>query len=121
MASANKTVVVTGASSGIGLAVVEAYVKQGYNVVGNARTLSHLQKVAERLGSKFVPVDGDISKKATAQRVFDTAIAQFGQVDILVNNAGIFVAKPFAAYTEEDIESVFDTNLKGVIYITQLV
>lgn len=116
----NKTVVVTGASSGIGLAVAEAYVQRGYNVVGNARTLSRLQEVAARLGDRFIPVDGDIGEPLTAKRVFDTAVAQFGKVDILINNAGIFLAKPFAEYTSDDVNRIFDTNLKGFLYITQL-
>jgi len=120
MSTQNKTVVVTGASSGIGLAVAEAYIKLGHNVVGNARTLSQLQAVADKLGKRFVPVDGDIALPATAKRIFDTAIAQFGQVDILVNNAGIFLPKAFDAYSSEDIDRIFDTNLKGFLYITQL-
>jgi NAD(P)-dependent dehydrogenase (short-subunit alcohol dehydrogenase family) len=116
----NKTVIVTGASSGIGLAIAEAYVKLGYNVVGNARTLSRLQEAAEKLGKRFVPVDGDIGDPATAKRLFDTAIAQFGKVDILINNAGIFLPKPFAEYTPDDVDRIFDTNLKGFLYVTQL-
>lgn len=116
----NKTVIITGASSGIGLALSEAYVRRGYNVVGNARTVSRLQDAAEKLGKRFVPVDGDIGDPATAKRLFDTAIAQFGKVDILVNNAGIFLPKPFADYTPEDVDRIFDTNLKGFLYVTQL-
>jgi NAD(P)-dependent dehydrogenase (short-subunit alcohol dehydrogenase family) len=121
MNAQNKTVVVTGASSGIGLAVAEAYVKLGYNVVGNARTLAHLQDVEKKLGKRFVPVDGDIAAPATAKRVFDTAVAQFGQIDILVNNAGIFLPKVFSEFTPEETDRMFDTNLKGFLYITQLV
>ena len=116
----NKTVIVTGASSGMGLAIAEAYVKLGYNVVGNARTVSRLQDAADKLGKRFVPVDGDIGDPATAKRLFDTAIAQFGKVDILINNAGIFLPKPFADYTPDDVDRIFDTNLKGFLYVTQL-
>ncbi|HEY6774330.1 MAG TPA: SDR family oxidoreductase [Oxalicibacterium sp.] len=116
-----KTAIITGASSGIGLAVAEAYVQRGYNVVGNARTLSRLQEAGAGLGARFIPVDGDIGDPATAKRVFDTAVAQFGKVDILINNAGIFLAKPFAEYTTEDVDRIFDTNLKGFLYISQLV
>lgn len=119
-AAENKTVIVTGASSGIGLAIAEAYVRRGYNVVGNARTVSRLQETADKLGKRFVPVDGDIGDPATAKRLFDTAIAQFGKVDILINNAGIFLPKPFADYTPQDVDRMFDTNLKGFLYVTQL-
>ena len=118
--AASKTVIVTGASSGIGLAIAEAYVAKGYNVVGNARTLATLQKVEARLGKQFVGVDGDIADPGVAKRLFDTAIAQFGKVDILVNNAGIFLPKAFSAYTTDDVDRVFDTNLKGFLFITQV-
>ena len=120
MSTQTKTVIVTGASSGIGLAVAEAYAKRGYNVVGNARSLPRLQEAAAKIGKHFVPVEGDIALPETARRVFDTAIAQFGGVDILINNAGIFVPKAFDAFTPEEVERMLDTNIKGVFYITQL-
>jgi NAD(P)-dependent dehydrogenase (short-subunit alcohol dehydrogenase family) len=65
-------------------------------------------------------VDGDIASPTTAKRVFDTAVAQFGQIDILVNNAGIFLPKVFSEFTPEETDRMFDTNLKGFLYITQL-
>jgi NAD(P)-dependent dehydrogenase (short-subunit alcohol dehydrogenase family) len=102
----NKTVIVTGASSGIGFAVAEAYLKRGYNVVGNARTIERLKAAADKLGnpSNFVLVPGDIAKPETAKLLFERAVAAFGKVDILVNNAGIFIAKPVTDYTEQDLD-----------------
>ena len=96
-----KTVIVTGASSGIGFAVAKAYLDRGYNVVGNARTMDRLKEAAAQLGNpaNFLPVAGDISKAATAKDLFEKAIAAFGKVDILINNAGIFVAKTTGEYT----------------------
>jgi NAD(P)-dependent dehydrogenase (short-subunit alcohol dehydrogenase family) len=119
--NSNQTVIVTGASSGIGFAVAKAYVERGYNVVGNARTLARLQSAAEQLGNpaNFLLVPGDISKAATAADLFDKAIAAFGKVDILINNAGIFLAKPIGDYTEDDLESIVSTNLKGFFYPSQ--
>jgi len=116
-----KTVIVTGASSGIGFAVAQAYLQRGYNVVGNARSLDGLQGAAAKLGNpaNFLFVAGDIAKPATAAALFDKAIAAFGKVDILINNAGIFIAKPIADYTEDDLESIVSTNLKGFFYPTQ--
>ena len=72
-----KTVIVTGASSGIGFAIAEAYLKRGYNVVGNARTLDRLQTAAAQWGnpSNFLPVAGDIADPATAKVLFERAIA----------------------------------------------
>lgn len=117
----NKTVIVTGASSGIGFAVAKAYLERGYNVVGNARTPERLQSAAEQLGNpaNFLLVAGDISKASTAAELFDKAISAFGKVDILINNAGIFIAKPIGEYTEDDLESIVSTNLKGFFYPSQ--
>ncbi|RBA24327.1 SDR family NAD(P)-dependent oxidoreductase [Herminiimonas fonticola] len=121
MNTTNKTVIVTGASSGIGYALVEAYLKRGYNVVGNARTSERLQAAAAKLGNpkNFLQVAGDIAKPSTAKELFSKAIAAFGQVDILINNAGIFIAKPIAQYTENDLDSLVNTNLKGFFYPSQ--
>ena len=117
----NQTVVVTGASSGIGFAVAKAYLDRGYNVVGNARTLDRLEAAAAKLGNpaNFLPVPGDIALPTTAAALFEKAIAAFGKVDILINNAGIFIAKPLADYSEAEIEAVIDTNIKGFLYPSQ--
>lgn len=116
-----KTVIVTGASSGIGFAITEAYIKRGYNVVGNARTLDRLQTAAAQWGNpaNFLPVAGDIADPATATLLFERAVAAFGQVDILINNAGIFIAKPVADYTQDEVKSIVDTNLMGFFYPSQ--
>ncbi|MGH8435041.1 MAG: SDR family NAD(P)-dependent oxidoreductase [Pseudomonas sp.] len=121
MQSHQKTVVITGASSGIGLALAEAYLQRGFNVVGNARSEERLQAAAAHLGhsERFLGVAGDIAESATAKRIFERAVAGFGKVDILVNNAGIFNAKPFTEYTEEDLETLVNTNLKGFFYASQ--
>jgi NAD(P)-dependent dehydrogenase (short-subunit alcohol dehydrogenase family) len=116
-----KTVVITGASSGIGFAIAEAYLKKGYNVVGNGRTQDRLDEAAKKLGNpqNFVGVAGDISKPATAKELFKQAKSRFGKVDILINNAGIFIAKPITAYTDDDLDQLIDTNLKGFFFPTR--
>lgn len=117
----SKTVIVTGASSGLGFAIARAYLERGYNVVGNARTQARLEEAAARLGNphNFLAVAGDIARPDTARRLFAQAIEAFGQVDILINNAGIFIAKPVGDYTEEELEAIVDTNLKGFFYPSQ--
>jgi NAD(P)-dependent dehydrogenase (short-subunit alcohol dehydrogenase family) len=116
-----KTVVITGASSGIGFALAQAYLRRGDNVVGNGRTLARLQGAADKLGNpdNFLPVAGDVASPAIAAAIFARAIERFGKVDVLINNAGIFIAKPVADYSEEDVENIVSTNLKGFFYITQ--
>lgn len=116
-----RTVIITGASSGIGLALAEAYLARGDNVVGNARTAARLEAVAAKLASpgRFLPVAGDIADPATAVCLFERAIAAFGGVDILINNAGIFDSKPFAEYSPANIDAAINTNLRGFVHASQ--
>ena len=118
MTQQQKTIIVTGASQGIGAGVVQAFLARGYNVVATSRSVS--KSKAFQPSDRLVLVDGDIGEMATAIKVADTAIQKFGAIDALVNNAGIFIAKPFLEYTPEDFKSLAHTNLEGYIYITQL-
>ncbi|MFG0583503.1 SDR family NAD(P)-dependent oxidoreductase [Pseudomonas sp. zjy_9] len=119
--SNNRTVVITGASSGIGFGLAKAFLAQGFNVVGNARSAERLEQARAQLGNPagFVGVAGDIARPQTARQLIDAGIEAFGQVDVLVNNAGFFLPKPFLDYTPEDIDSLLETNLKGVVYASQ--
>ncbi len=86
MANTQKTVIVTGASRGIGAAVVKAFLERGYNVVGTSRSTT---KSAElKASDKLALVDGDIGQAATARKVVDAAVQKFGSIDAVVNNAG---------------------------------
>ncbi|MDP9931855.1 SDR family NAD(P)-dependent oxidoreductase [Variovorax paradoxus] len=115
------TVVITGASSGIGLGLAQAYLERGFNVVANARTEERLAAAAKQLGNpaRFFGVAGDIGRRDTAQQLVNRAVERFGKVDVLVNNAGIFNAKPFVDYTEEELDQLVATNLKGFVYASQ--
>lgn len=116
-----KTVIVTGASSGLGFAIAQAYLARGYQVVANARSLERLQAAADKLGrpANLLLAPGDIALPETTERLFSLAIQAFGQVDILINNAGIFIAKPIADYTPEEVDAMVATNLKGFFYPAQ--
>jgi NAD(P)-dependent dehydrogenase (short-subunit alcohol dehydrogenase family) len=118
MSKSDPTVIVTGATSGIGLGLAEAFLKAGYNVVGTGRSTERLQAAAAQLnaGQRFIGVAGDVGRPESAAQVFEQAIAAFGKVDVLVNNAGIFTAKPFVQFTPAEIEEQIGTNLKGVLY-----
>jgi NAD(P)-dependent dehydrogenase (short-subunit alcohol dehydrogenase family) len=115
--TSKKTVIVTGASQGIGAAVVQAFLDRGYNVVATSRSVS---KAGFAQSPNLALVDGDIGQAATAEEVAQSAINKFGSIDAVVNNAGIFVAKPFTDYTAEDFRKLVATNLEGFIFITQL-
>ncbi len=116
-----KTVLITGASSGIGLGLAEAYLSRGANVVLNARDEARLTRAAETLGhpDRIARVPGDVSDRATGQQIVATAVDRFGGVDVLVNSAGHFYAKSFYDYTEEDLDSFLNTHLKGTYLISQ--
>jgi NAD(P)-dependent dehydrogenase (short-subunit alcohol dehydrogenase family) len=117
MTNIQKTVIVTGASQGIGAAVVKAFLERGYDVVGTSRNAT---KSAElKASDKLVLVDGDIGLSVTARKVADVALRQFGSIDVVVNNAGIFSAKPFTDYSVDDFRALVSTNLEGFIHITQ--
>ena len=115
--TSNKTVIVTGASQGIGAAIVQAFLDRGYNVVATSLSFS---------GTGFAPsstlalVDGDISQAATADKVAQTAMAKFGSIDHVVNNAGIFSVKPFTDYTIDEFRRFVSVNLEGFIFVTQV-
>jgi NAD(P)-dependent dehydrogenase (short-subunit alcohol dehydrogenase family) len=111
--SIQKVAVVTGASQGIGAALVEAYRKLGYAVVANSRSITPSGDAG------ILAVAGDIADPAVGARVIDRALATFGRVDTLVNNAGVFVAKPFTDYTGADFDLVTGVNLRGFFEVTQ--
>jgi NAD(P)-dependent dehydrogenase (short-subunit alcohol dehydrogenase family) len=118
MTQQQKTIIVTGASQGIGAGVVQAFLARGYNVVATSRSIS--KSGAFQPSDRLALVDGDIGELATAIKVAATAIEKFGAIDALVNNAGIFFPKPFIDYTPEDLKSLVHTNLEGYVYISQL-
>ena len=118
MTSKQKTVIVTGASQGIGAGVVQAFLARGYNVVGTSRNATKSKEFSA--SDHLVLIDGDIGQFETAQKVAELAIKKFGSIDAVVANAGIFFVKPFTDYTAEDFKALVSTNLEGFIYITQL-
>jgi NAD(P)-dependent dehydrogenase (short-subunit alcohol dehydrogenase family) len=117
MGSKLKTVIVTGASQGIGAGVVQAFLDRGYNVLANSRNITKSGAFTE--SDKLGLVDGSVGDSAVAAQIVKTAISKFGSIDALVNNAGIFFTKPFTAYTAEDFKALSSTNLEGFLYVTQ--
>src|SRR4029077_11411693 len=106
--------VITGASQGIGAALVKAYRDRNYRVVATARSIGPSRD------DDILAVPGDIADRQTAKRAISEGMARFGRVDTLVNNAGIFIAKPFTEYTEADYAAVLGVNTTGFFHATQL-
>src|SRR5947207_9657615 len=113
-----KTVIVTGASQGIGAGVVQAFLARDYDVVGTARSATKSKELSA--SDRLVLVDGDIGQFETAQKVAELTLKKFGSIDAVVANAGIFLVKPFTEYTAEDFRALVATNLSGFIYVAQL-
>ncbi len=113
MSKERKVAVITGASQGIGEALVRAYLDRNYRLVATSRSIKASKE------PDVLTVAGDIGDPATGPRVIAEAIRQFGRVDTLVNNAGIFIAAPFTKYSPEQYAQFVLTNLNGFFYITQ--
>jgi NAD(P)-dependent dehydrogenase (short-subunit alcohol dehydrogenase family) len=113
MSNERKVAVITGASQGIGEALVKAYLDRNYRVVATSRSIK------PSTDPDVLTVAGDIGDPATGPRVIAEALRKFGRVDTLVNNAGIFVAGPFTKTSAEQYTKVVATNLNGFFYITQ--
>jgi len=114
--ASKKTVIITGASQGIGAAIVQDLLDGGYNVVATSRSISQSGLAAS---SSLALVDGDIGEATTAEKIVQSAVNAFGSINHVVNNAGIFLAKPFTDYTDDDFRRLVSTNLEGFILITQ--
>lgn len=119
MSSPPKTVIVTGASQGIGAGIVARFVERAFNVVATSRKVTRSNEVAA--SERVALVDGDIGEPTTAAKVVETALSRFQSIDVLVNNAGIFFTKPFTDYTADDLQSLVSTNIEGFLHVTQLV
>lgn len=113
MSNTPKVAIITGASQGIGEALVAGYRKLGYAVVANSRS------IAASDDPMVLAVAGDIGQPGMGRRVVDAAVARFGRVDTIVNNAGIFISKSFTDYTDEDYDAITGVNLRGFFELTR--
>ena len=113
MSKAQAVAVITGASRGIGAALVEAFRNRNYRVVATSRSIKPCRDEG------LVTVKGDVADPNTANLVFKEALDRFGRVDTLINNAGTFIAKPFTSYSNDDYASYIATNVTGFFHMTQ--
>ncbi|XP_061390579.1 farnesol dehydrogenase-like [Musca vetustissima] len=119
----NKVAVVTGASSGIGEAIVKDLVENGLQVVGLARRLERVEDIRKKLSptkqGNLTALLCDVSDLQSVNKVFDEIITRFGGIDILVNNAGCMKQGQLVDMNIQDIQQVLQTNVMGVVYCTQ--
>lgn len=119
----NKTVIITGASTGIGKEIAKYFIKKGSYVIMNSSNEENLKKAYEELNSptKSAYLVGDISKPETSQKLVKLAIEKFKSIDVLINNAGVFSPKPFLDVKEKDLDLYWAVNLKGTFFASQAV
>ena len=115
----DKVVVVTGGTSGIGLATAKAFVAEGASVFVTGRRQETLDAALEQIGGQVTGVQGDMSKLADIDRLYDAVREQHSQIDVVFANAGGGTMVPLGAITEEEYQTTFDTNVKGVLFTVQ--
>jgi NADP-dependent 3-hydroxy acid dehydrogenase YdfG len=113
-----RVAVVTGASSGIGVAAARLLVEEGVSVVLAARRKDRLDALAAELGDKAVVVEADVGDAEQVARLFDQVRERFGGLDLLVNNAGVGINGAFADTRPADWRTQIDANLYGVLHCT---
>src|ERR1700686_1463521 len=113
MSTSQRVAVITGASQGIGAALVQAFRSRPYKVVATSRSIK------PATDSDIATVQGDVADPKTANLVFKEALDRFDRIDTLVNNAGMFMAKPFTAYSKDDYAAYMATNVTGFFHMTQ--
>jgi NAD(P)-dependent dehydrogenase (short-subunit alcohol dehydrogenase family) len=115
---AGKTAIVTGASEGIGRAIVDAFAREGAAMVLVARRAGPLQALAAALGDRAVAVPGDVADPATATSAVEAAAAHFGAPDVLVNNAGLDLSGvPLLETAPERAREIFEVNVFGALWM----
>lgn len=115
----DKVIVITGASSGLGLAAARRLAQQGACLVLGARRIERLQQLADELngeGHRAIAVEADVTRLDDVKRLVDSAVQTFGRVEVMVNNAGLMPISALERLKVEDWERTIDVNIKGVLY-----
>ena len=119
----DRAVIVTGASKGIGKGIARVFAQQGAHVLIAGRDTAALDAAAESLDEsatgRIETLAADVSQVEGCRRVAEVALERFGAIDVLCANAGIFPDKPLVDLTEEDVDTVLATNLKGTMFSVQ--
>ena len=117
-----RVVIVTGASSGLGVSFAQAFAEAGADLVLGARRVEKMAGTAalvEQAGRRVYTRKTDVADPQQCQQLVDAAMAQFGRVDVLINNAGVGTAVPATRETAEEFRSVIEVNLNGSYWMAQ--
>ncbi|MFD8501079.1 SDR family oxidoreductase [Amycolatopsis sp. NPDC059657] len=116
----NKTVFVTGASTGFGAAIARRFAADGAKVVATARRVGKLEALADELGKNVLPLELDVRDRDAVAEAFANLPAEFAEVDVLINNAGLAKGlEPAHRANLDDWDQMIDTNCKGLVYCTR--
>ncbi|HEU4554776.1 MAG TPA: SDR family oxidoreductase [Chitinophaga sp.] len=115
----NKVAVVTGGSSGIGLAMAKLFAAEGARVAITGRNQANLQAAAAAIGDQAIGIPGDVASLPDLDRLYTTVQEQLGRIDILVVNAAVYVLGPLTGFTEAMFDKVSDINFKGAFFTVQ--
>jgi len=121
MRLANKVAIVTGGGSGIGLAIAQAFAREGARVAVAGRTRAKLDRAAHEVGPNGLAVAADVANPQDIQKLVQATLQHFGRIDILVNNAGVLRAGTAESLTEADWDQTFNTNVRGVWQLSRAV
>src|SRR5437899_5494677 len=114
-----KTALITGGTSGIGLATAKAFVNEGAYTFITGRREAELAAAVKEIGSNVTGVQGDVSNLGDLDRLFAQIKQEQGKLDILFANAGVAKYARFGTITEEDYDLIFDINVKGLLFTVQ--
>jgi NAD(P)-dependent dehydrogenase (short-subunit alcohol dehydrogenase family) len=115
----NKIAVVTGGSSGIGLGVAKRFAGEGARVFITDRRQSELDKALTTIEGNVTPIQGDTSKLADIDRIYETVKTQAGRIDVLLINAGFYEFGRLGEITEDHFDKTFNTNVRGLVFAVQ--
>ncbi len=115
-----KVIIVTGATSGMGLDSARLFLKEGAKVVLTGRSQEKLDSLKDELHGDYILIKADASSTEDSRRLIDETVAAFGKIDVLFFNAGVFVAQPLGTITEETFDYIYDINVKGPLFTANL-
>lgn len=119
-----KVAIITGGNQGIGFAIAKGLATAGATMIIANRRLAEGERAAESLrkeGLDAIAIPTDVTSRSSIEALVSSVISKFSKIDILVNNAGLMIRKPVEEITEEDWDSVMNTNLKGIFFCSQIV
>ena len=117
----DKTAIITGGATGIGLACARLFAQEGARLAIFGRRQDRLDQAQKEIGDAVLTVQGDITQKKDTARLVETSVKELGKVDILINNAGIFGGGPIHEMEDAVWDQTFDINMRGVFQLTRKV